>query len=183
MSAGNHAQAVAYHARQLGIPAVIVMPRYTPNIKVEHTRAYGAEVILAGECFDDAAAHALKLIEERNLVLVHPYDDEKVIAGQGTIALEMLRTQPDLDTLVIPIGGGGLISGIAIAAEGRGAGAELRLYGRDPDRAEAVARSLGGVVLAGAADKPHGVREAYILDPEGYCWVPTVAKVSQDVDG
>jgi len=75
------------------------------------------------------------------------------------------------------------LSGIAIAAEGRGAGAELRLYGRDPDRAEAVARSLGGVVLAGAADKPHGVREAYILDPEGYCWVPTVAKVSQDVDG
>ena len=117
MSAGNHAQAVAYHARQLGIPAVIVMPRYTPNIKVEHTRAYGAEVILAGECFDDAAAHAFKLIEERNLVLVHPYDDEKVIAGQGTIALEMLRTQPDLDTLVIPVGGGGLISGIAIAAK------------------------------------------------------------------
>jgi threonine dehydratase len=139
MSAGNHAQAVAYHARQLDIPAVIVMPRYTPNIKVEHTRAYGAEVILAGECFDDAAAehtraygaevilagecfddaaaHALKLIEERNLVLVHPYDDEKIIAGQGTIALEMLRTQPDLDTLIIPVGGGGLISGIAIAAK------------------------------------------------------------------
>ena len=117
MSAGNHAQAVAYHARQLNIPAVIVMPLYTPNIKIEHTRAYGAEVIIEGENFDDAAAHALKLVDKRGLVLVHPYDDEKIIAGQGTIALEMLRTQPELETLIIPVGGGGLISGIAIGAK------------------------------------------------------------------
>ena len=117
MSAGNHAMAVAYHAQRLGISSLIVMPHYTPNIKVEHARAYGAEVILAGECFDDAAAEALKLAEARKLVLVHPYDDEKVIAGQGTIALEMLKTQPALDALIIPVGGGGLISGIAIAAK------------------------------------------------------------------
>ena len=116
MSAGNHALAIAYHARRLGIPAMIVMPRYTPNIKVEHARAFGAEVVLSGECFDDAAAHALQLAQERQLVLVHPYDDEKVIAGQGTIALEMLSAQPELETLIIPVGGGGLISGIAIAA-------------------------------------------------------------------
>jgi threonine dehydratase len=117
MSAGNHAQAVAYHAGKLGVPVVIVMPRYTPNIKVEHTRAFGAEVILAGECFDDAAAHALKLADERSLVLVHPYDDENIIAGQGTIALEMLEVQPEFDVLIIPVGGGGLISGIAVAAK------------------------------------------------------------------
>jgi threonine dehydratase len=116
MSAGNHAQAVACHARRLGIDAVIVMPRSTPAVKVEHTRAYGAEVILAGDCFDDAAAHALKLAKERCLVLIHPYDDEMIIAGQGTIALEMLETEPELAALIIPVGGGGLISGNAIAA-------------------------------------------------------------------
>ena len=117
MSAGNHAQAVAYHARRLEIPTVVVMPRYTPNIKVEHTRAYGAEVIFAGESFDDAAAHALELVNERKLILIHPYDDEKIIAGQGTIALEMLMTQPELEILILPVGGGGLISGNAIAAK------------------------------------------------------------------
>ncbi|KPJ98566.1 MAG: threonine dehydratase, partial [Desulfobacterales bacterium SG8_35] len=115
--AGNHAQAVAYHARRLEIPTVVVMPRYTPNIKVEHTRAYGAEVIFAGENFDDAAAYALKLVNERKLILIHPYDDEKIIAGQGTIALEMLIIQPELDTMILPVGGGGLISGNAIAAK------------------------------------------------------------------
>jgi threonine dehydratase len=142
MSAGNHAQAVAYHSRQLGIPAVIVMPRYTPNIKVEHTRAYGAEVILAGECFDDAAAHALKLAEERKLVLVHPYDDEKIIAGQGTIALEMLRTQPNLDTLIIPVGGGGLISGIAIAAKTMNE--NIRIIGVETERFPAMINVIEG---------------------------------------
>jgi threonine dehydratase len=142
MSAGNHAQAVAYHALQLGIPAVIVMPRYTPNIKVEHTRAFGAEVILAGECFDDAASHALKLVEERKLVLVHPYDDEKIIAGQGTIALEMLRTQPNLDTLIIPVGGGGLISGIAIAAKTMKE--NIRIIGVETERFPAMINVIEG---------------------------------------
>jgi threonine dehydratase len=115
-SAGNHAQGVAYHARRLGIPAVIVMPRYTPGVKVVHTRGHGAEVILHGEVFDDAKAHARELAQQRGLTVVHPYDDEKVIAGQGTIALEMLESWPDLDVLIVPIGGGGMISGMAIAA-------------------------------------------------------------------
>jgi len=116
-SAGNHAQGVAYHAARLGIPAVIVMPRYTPFVKVEHTRKHGVEVILHGEDFDAALAHALALQKSRGLTLVHPYDDEKVIAGQGTIALEMLRDHPQLDLLAIAVGGGGLIAGIATAAK------------------------------------------------------------------
>jgi threonine dehydratase len=115
-SAGNHAQGVAYHARRLGIPAVIVMPRYTPGVKVVHTRAHGAEVTLHGEVFDDAKARARELAQERGLTMVHPYDDEKVIAGQGTIALEMLEAWPELDVLVVPIGGGGIIAGMAVAA-------------------------------------------------------------------
>jgi len=142
MSAGNHAQAVAYHARHLGIPAVIVMPRYTPNIKVEHTRAYGAEVILAGECFEDGAAHALKLVKARNLVLVHPYDDEKIIAGQGTIALEMLRAQPELDTLIIPVGGGGLVSGNAIAA--KSTKNNISIIGVESERFPAMLNAIQG---------------------------------------
>ena len=116
-SAGNHAQGVAYHARRLGIAAVIVMPRHTPYVKVEHTRKHGAEVILVGDSFEDARAHALALADSRGLVLVHPYDDEKVIAGQGTIALEILDAQPDIDTLVVAIGGGGMAAGMAIAAK------------------------------------------------------------------
>jgi threonine dehydratase len=116
-SAGNHAQGVAYHAHRLGIPAVIVMPRYTPYVKVEQTQKHGAEVILEGENFDGAKAHAIGEAAKRGLTLVHPYDDEKIIAGQGTCGLEMLRARPELDMLVVAIGGGGLISGISIAAK------------------------------------------------------------------
>ncbi len=116
-SAGNHAQGLAYHAKRLGIPATIVMPRFTPNVKVEHTRGHGAEVILHGENFDEAKTFALDLARERSLVWVHPYDDEKVIAGQGTIALEILVAAPNLDALIVPIGGGGMIAGIAVAAK------------------------------------------------------------------
>jgi threonine dehydratase len=117
VSAGNHAQGVAYHARRLHIPAVIVMPRFTPHVKVEQTRAFGAEVILHGENFDEAKAYALKVMAQRQLTLVHPYDDDKVIAGQGTIALEMLDAHPDLDALIVPVGGGGMIAGMASAAK------------------------------------------------------------------
>lgn len=116
-SAGNHAQGVAYHASRLGVPAVIVMPRFTPNIKIERTAAFGAEVVLHGEMFDEAKARALDLAGARGLQFVHPYDDEHVIAGQGTIALEMLAAHPALEILVVPVGGGGLISGIAVAAK------------------------------------------------------------------
>ena len=116
-SAGNHAQGVAYHAHRLGIPATIVMPRLTPFVKVEQTRRYGAEVILEGDGFDQAKAWAIENGRKRKLTLVHPYDDEKIIAGQGTCGLEMMRDVPDLQSLVVAIGGGGLISGISIAAK------------------------------------------------------------------
>ena len=125
MSAGNHAQSVAYHAQRLGISATIVMPRYTPNVKVEHTRAFGANVILHGAGLEEAGKLTRELARERGLHLIHPYDDEKIIAGQGTIAIEMLSAYPDLDILVVPIGGGGLISGIAIAAKGINPGIEI----------------------------------------------------------
>ncbi len=116
-SAGNHAQGVAYHANRLGIPSVIVMPRYTPWVKVEQTQRHGAEVILEGDNFDGAKDFALKAAVERGLTLVHPYNDEKIIAGQGSAGLEMMRQQPELDALIVAIGGGGLISGVSIAAK------------------------------------------------------------------
>src|SRR5215472_6055089 len=116
MSAGNHAQAVAYHAARLAIPATIVMPVTTPFVKVEATQAHGAEILLQGETVAEAQIRAETLARERGLSFVHPYDDPLVIAGQGTIALEMLEDVPNLDVLVIPIGGGGLIAGNAIAA-------------------------------------------------------------------
>jgi len=117
MSAGNHAQGVAYHARRVGVPATIVMPVHTPTVKVVNTRRHGAEVILRGETVEEAAAFARKHGRERGLTFIHPYDDPLVIAGQGTVALEMLGATPQIDTLVVPIGGGGLISGMAIAAK------------------------------------------------------------------
>jgi threonine dehydratase len=118
MSAGNHAQAVAYHARRLGIAATIVMPVTTPFVKVDATRAYGAEVVLDGETVADAQARAEAMVRDRGFILVHPYDDPHIIAGQGTIALEMLEEVPDLDVIAVPIGGGGLVAGTAIAAKG-----------------------------------------------------------------
>lgn len=117
MSAGNHAQGVAYHAAQLGIPATIVMPEGTPFTKIEHTRRHGARVIIHGRNLVEASNFAHKTCDEEDLIFVHPYDDELIIAGQGTLGFEMLETVPELETLVIPVGGGGLISGIAIAAK------------------------------------------------------------------
>ena len=117
MSAGNHAQGVAYHARRLGIPATIVMPEGTPFTKIDRTEAYGATVVLKGSGLVEARLAADALACERGLVLVHPYDDKAVIAGQGTIGLELVEDRPELDTIVVPIGGGGLVSGIAVAAK------------------------------------------------------------------
>ncbi|RZL91921.1 MAG: threonine ammonia-lyase [Variovorax sp.] len=125
MSAGNHAQGVAYHAQRLGLRALIVMPRFTPSVKVERTRGFGAEVVLHGDTLEAARAHAYELAEREGLSFVHPYDDEAIIAGQGTIALEMLDVVPDLDALVIAVGGGGLISGMAVAARARRPGIEI----------------------------------------------------------
>jgi threonine dehydratase len=116
-SAGNHAQAVAYHARRLGVRATIVMPEPTPTIKISQTERHGAEIVLHGEMFDEAYAHALELAERDGLTFVHPFDDLEVIAGQGTVALELLADAPEIDTLVVPIGGGGLIAGVSNAAK------------------------------------------------------------------
>jgi threonine dehydratase len=116
-SAGNHAQAVAYHGARLGVPVTIVMPRPTPSIKVMQTESHGAEIILHGEMYDEAYAEARRLEAERGLTFVHPFDDPEIIAGQGTVALELLEDAPEIDTLVVPIGGGGLISGVGTAAK------------------------------------------------------------------
>jgi threonine dehydratase len=125
MSAGNHAQGVAYHAQRLGLRAVIVMPRFTPGVKIERTRSFGAEIVLHGDTLDEARNHALKLAAEQKLVFVHPYDDEAIVAGQGTVGLEMLEAVPGLDTIVVAVGGGGLISGIALAAKSVKPGIEV----------------------------------------------------------
>jgi threonine dehydratase len=153
MSAGNHAQAVAYHAADLGIPACVVMPESTPFVKVASTRAYGAEVVLHGETLTEAQAKAETIAVERDLTWVHPYDDVHVIAGQGTIALEMLDQNPDLDVLVVPVGGGGLISGMAVAARSitpgiTVVGAEAQLYPSFWNALHGADLPIGGATLA-----------------------------------
>ena len=145
MSAGNHAQGVAYHAQRLGIRAVIVMPRFTPGVKVERTRGFGAEVVLHGDTLEEARAHAYALAEQQGLVFVHPYDDEAIVAGQGTVALEMLRAQPDIDTLVIAIGGGGLIAGMATAA--RAMRPDIQIIGVQTERFPAMYNAIKGTHL------------------------------------
>jgi threonine dehydratase len=153
MSAGNHAQAVAYHARRLGILATIVMPVTTPFVKVKATEALGATIVLDGETVTEAQARAEAIAATRDLVWVHPYDDPLIIAGQGTIALEMLEEVPDLDVLVIPIGGGGLISGCAIAARAKNpaieiVGVECTLYPSMWNAIHQGNRPCGGATLA-----------------------------------
>jgi threonine dehydratase len=153
MSAGNHAQAVAYHARRLAIPATIVMPVTTPFVKIKATEAFGATVVLDGETITEAQARAEAIAAERNLVWVHPYDDPRIISGQGTIALEMLEEAPDLDTLVVPIGGGGLIAGCAIAARAKKpsiqiVGVESALYPSMWNALHQGNRPCGGATLA-----------------------------------
>ena len=156
VSAGNHAQGVAYHARRLGIPATIVMPRYAPAVKIDNTRRFGAEIVLEGETFDEARAHGLRLAVERGLTLVHPYDDLDVAAGQGTIGLEMLAQQPAIDTLVVAVGGGGLISGIAVAA--RSVDPAVRIVGVQSERFPAVWNALhGGTLDCGRATIADGI--------------------------
>ncbi len=153
MSAGNHAQAVAYHARRLGIPATIVMPVTTPFVKVKATEALGATVVLHGDTLRQARARAEAIAGERNLVWVHPYDDPHIIAGQGTIALEMLEDAPGLDVLIIPIGGGGLIAGNAIAAHAKQPsieiiGVECTLYPSMWNAIHGADKPCGGATLA-----------------------------------
>ncbi|HEX5738226.1 MAG TPA: threonine ammonia-lyase [Hydrogenophaga sp.] len=156
MSAGNHAQGVAYHAQRLGLRAVIVMPRFTPGVKVERTRGFGAEVVLHGDTLEASKAHARELAEREGLVFVHPYDDEAIAAGQGTLALEMLRAQPDLDTLVIAIGGGGLIAGMATAA--KALRPDIEIVGVQADRFPAMYNAIKGTHLPqGASSIAEGI--------------------------
>ncbi len=176
MSAGNHAQAVAYHARRLAIPATIVMPVTTPFVKVKATEALGATVVLDGETLTEAQARAEAIARERNLVWVHPYDDPHIIAGQGTIALEMLETAAELDVLIVPIGGGGLIAGCAIAARAikpsiEIVGVEATLYPSMWNALHQGNRPCGGATLA----------EGIAVKNVGKLTLPVVRELVSDV--
>ena len=170
MSAGNHAQGVAYHAQRLGLRAVIVMPRFTPGVKVERTRGFGAEVVLHGDTLEEARAHAYALADAQGLTFVHPYDDEAIAAGQGTAALEMLAAQPDLDVLVIAIGGGGLIAGMATAAKAIKPG--IQIVGVQASRFPSMVNALRGT------KHPQGTSTI----AEGIA-VGTPGKITQEVVG
>ena len=176
MSAGNHAQAVAYHAERIGIPATVVMPVTTPFVKIAATKEYGAQVVLDGETITEAQARAEVIAKERNLIWVHPYDDIHVIAGQGTVALEMLEEVADLDVLVVPIGGGGLISGMAIAAKAVRPdiaiiGVEAVLYPSMWNAVHGGHRPLGGATLA----------EGIAVKNVGHLTLPIVRAMVSDI--
>ena len=171
MSAGNHAQAVAYHAQQMGIPAVIVMPAQTPFAKVARTRSFGAEVVLEGRNLNECESTVADLIDQRGLTLVHPYDNELVMTGQGTTGLEMLTDRPDLDILLVPIGGGGLIGGIATIA--RDMRPNLKIYGVQTELYPAMKMAVAGedIVCGGetlaegiAVKKPGGVTRTVVSE-------------------
>ncbi len=176
MSVGNHAQAVAYHARRLAIPATIVMPVTTPVVKVKATEALGATVVLCGETLSEAHARAAAIAAERDLVWVHPYDDSHIIAGQGTIALEMLEEVPELEVLVIPIGGGGLIAGNAVAARAvkpsiEIVGVECALYPSMWNAIHRTERPCGGATLA----------EGIAVSKAGALTLPVVRELVRDI--
>lgn len=159
MSAGNHAQGLAYHAQRLGIRAVIVMPRFTPGVKIERTRGFGAEVVLHGDTLEAARQHAYQLAASQGLTFVHPYDDEAIAAGQGTLALEMLRQQPDLQVLVVSVGGGGLIAGVATAAKAVQPGIEV--IGVQTERFPSMVNAVQGRALPlGTATIAEGIAVA-----------------------
>ncbi|MCF8480549.1 MAG: threonine ammonia-lyase [Rhodospirillum sp.] len=169
MSAGNHAQGVAYHAKGMAVPAVIVMPEDTPFVKVQHTRAHGARVVLEGETVAESRQAAERIAEAEGLTLIHPYDDPLVIAGQGTVALEMLEDAPDLEILVAPVGGGGLLAGMAIAAKGMKPDIELigvqsSQYPAAYNALRGLPRPTGAVTVAeGIAVKEPGSRTLPLL--------------------
>ncbi|MDB5434399.1 MAG: threonine dehydratase [Phenylobacterium sp.] len=163
-SAGNHSQGLAYHAARLGIPVTIVMPRGTPFVKVQQTRAHGAEVVIDGEGYDDASAFAMGLRDERDLVFVHPFNDLDVMAGQGTVALEMLEDAPDLEILPVPIGGGGLIAGMATAA--KHVKPQIKVIGVEPAMYPSFTARMRGV-NAGAASGGATIAEGIAVKQVG----------------
>jgi threonine dehydratase len=175
-SAGNHAQGVAYHAKRLGIPATIVMPRYTPFVKVEQTRGHGAEVILEGENFDSAKDFALKAAVERGLTLVHPYNDEKIIAGQGTCGLEILEEHPEIDCLLVAIGGGGLIAGISTAA--KAVKPSIEVYGVEVQRFPAMYHAMRGTTPQFAAST---IAEGIAVKEPGALTLPIIKQNVKEV--
>jgi len=157
-SAGNHSQGLAYHGSRLGVPVTIVMPRGTPFVKVQQTRAFGAEVVIDGESYDEASGHALAICEERELTFVHPFNDLDVMAGQGTVALEMLEEVPDLEVLPVPIGGGGLIAGMATAA--KHVKPQIKIVGLEPAMYPSFTARMRGVsagVATGGATIAEGI--------------------------
>jgi len=170
MSAGNHAQGVAYHAQRLGIPATIVMPEFAPYAKVERTKAFGARVVLVGDTLDASAVAAREIAEKESLTFVHPYDDERVIAGQGSIGLEIMEDEPDLDAIVVPIGGGGILSGTGLAA--KSIKPDIALYGVEAELFPSMYQVLnglsptsGGTTIAdGIAVKNPGALTRAIID-------------------
>ncbi len=172
-SAGNHAQSLAHHAGRLGVPATIVMPEHTPNVKVSRTAALGAEIVLSGRGYDEAAEAAATLADERGLTDVPAFDDAEVIAGQGTVALEMLDAVDDLDVLVVPVGGGGLISGMAIVAAAR----SIEVIGVQAAAAPAMVDKL-----AGRATQPGmTVADGIAVKRPGALTVPLVQRLVDDV--
>ncbi len=176
VSAGNHAQGVAYHAQRMGIPATIVMPRFAPAVKVERTRGFGATVVLEGDTFDDARTHGMQLAHESGLTLVHPYDDLAVMAGQGTIGLEMLAQQPTIDTLVVAIGGGGLISGVATAAKALRPGIEV--IGVQTERFPAAWNAVHGGERASAQAT---IADGIAVKSPGDLTLPVIRELVDDV--
>ncbi len=175
-SAGNHAQGVAYHARRLGIPATIVMPLETPFVKIENTEKLGARVVLHGHSVEEATAHALELAQRQGLTFIHPYDDPRIIAGQGTIALEMLDQAPGLELLIVPVGGGGLISGIAVAAKGRRP--DIEIFGVEAALFPSVRRLLEGREVAAGGPT---IAEGIAVKQPGRLTLPIIRRLVDDV--
>ncbi len=176
MSAGNHAQAVAYHAKRFGIPATIVMPMTTPLVKVENTRAEGARIVLHGDTLYESAGKAGELADAEGLTLIHPYDDPAIIAGQGTTALEILADDPGIDVLIVPIGGGGLISGNAIAA--KGLRPEIEIIGVESEMFPSMRNALHG------SDHPIGgptLAEGIAVKSVGRLTLPIIRRLVADV--
>lgn len=175
-SAGNHAQGLAYHGRRLGVPVTIVMPTTTPTVKVTQTQGHGAVVVLHGEKFDDANAYARQLASEQGLTFVHPFDEPDIMAGQGTVALEMLEDAPEIDTLVIPIGGGGLFSGMAVAAKAMKP--DIRVYGVQAELYPSMYSHVKGVALACDGDT---LAEGIAVKEPGELTRRSVERLADDV--
>ena len=176
MSAGNHAQAVAYHAHKMGIPAVIVMPSQTPFAKINRTRAWGAEVILEGRNLNECEGVVQAVIAERGMTLIHPYNDELVMTGQGSVGIEMLEDTPELDTLVVPIGGGGLISGIAIIA--KSINPDIRIIGVEAELWPTMTDMVAGADIRGGGET---LAEGIAVKKPGDLTMPVVRDLVDEI--